>query len=66
VTPKLEALAAKSPNEVVQSFMQSILTVGRIPIPVVLKQSLELKLLDLTNQGLGDEYLIALGPPLRP
>ena len=36
----------------------------RLPIPVVLKQSSKVKQLDLTSQGLGDDYLVALGHPI--
>jgi len=51
------------PRLVVQEYLKSVIEKGRIPMPALLKQT-TLRALDISNQGLGDDFVVALGDVL--
>ena len=51
------------PCVVVQEYMKSVIEKDRIPMPALLKQT-RLRALDISNQGLGDDFVVALGEVL--
>ena len=57
---KFDEPTRTDPRLVVQEYLKAVIRKDRIPMPALLKQT-SLRALDISNQGLGDDFVVALG-----